>query len=377
MIMAKKIRLYPTEIQEKLLFQSAGTARFIYNWTLGRQEENYALGGQFISDNDLRKEITQMKKREEFAWLHEVSNNVAKQAVKDACSAYRRFFQKLADKPRFKSRKRSKVSFYNDNMKLKFKDKSVLIEKVGWISIKPHDIPADSKYTNPRITHDGKYWYIAVGLHREETETLLTGESLGIDLGIKQLAVCSNGKVYNNINKTMKVRRKEKKLRRLQRSVSRKYEMNKEGGKVVKTRNIIKLEKKIRLLHRSLRNIRSNHLHQTTSEIVKTKPSTVVMETLNIRGMMRNRHLAKAVAKQGFYELKRQLKYKCALYGIAFVEAGLWYPSSKICSSCGHKKEKLSLSERMYECEVCDVKIDRDFNASINLSRYEKSSLTS
>ena len=130
MIMAKKIRLYPTEIQGKLLFQSAGTSRFIYNWTLGRQEENYVSGGQFISAKDLRKEITQMKKLKECAWLHEVSNNVAKQAVKDACSAYRRFFQKLAEKPRFKSRKRSKVSFYNDNMKLKFKDKSVLIEKV-------------------------------------------------------------------------------------------------------------------------------------------------------------------------------------------------------------------------------------------------------
>ena len=370
MILGRKVRLFPSEEQEKALWRSAGTARFVYNWTLARQEENYNNGNKFISDNDLRKEITQVKKEDEYRWLSEVSNNVAKQAVKDACAAYKRYFKKVSEKPKFKSRKRSKPSFYNDNMKIKFRESSVLLEKVGWVSIKKNQIPLGKKYSNPRVSYDGKYWYVAVGVEMEKPELELTGESLGIDVGIKDLAVCSNGKVYKNINKSKGMRKKEKKLRRLQRQVSRKYEMNKSGGKFVKTSNIVKLEKQIKLVHREISNTRNNYLHQTTSEIVKTKPSRVVMETLNIRGMMSNRHLAKAIGKQGLYEFRRQLKYKCEFNGIEFVEADTWYPSSKTCSKCGHVKTRLSLSERTYICEECGCVIDRDYNASINLSRY-------
>lgn len=370
MILGRKVRLFPSEEQEKALWRSAGTARFVYNWTLARQEENYNNGNKFISDNDLRKEITQVKKEDEYRWLSEVSNNVAKQAVKDACAAYKRYFKKVSEKPKFKSRKRSKPSFYNDNMKIKFRESSVLLEKVGWVSIKENQIPLGKKYSNPRVSYDGKYWYVAVGVEMEKPELELTGESLGIDVGIKDLAVCSNGKVYKNINKSKGMRKKEKKLRRLQRQVSRKYEMNKSGGKFIKTSNIVKLEKQIKLLHREISNTRNNYLHQTTSEIVKTKPSRVVMETLNIRGMMSNRHLAKAIGKQGLYEFRRQLKYKCEFNGIEFVEVDTWYPSSKTCSECGHVKTRLSLSERTYICEECGCVIDRDYNASINLSRY-------
>ena len=370
MILGRKVRLFPSEEQEKALWRSAGTARFVYNWTLARQEENYNNGNKFISDNELRKEITQMKKEEEYSWLSEVSNNVAKQAVKDACDAYKRYFKKVSEKPKFKNRKRSKPSFYNDNMKIKFRESSVLLEKVGWVSIKKNQIPLGKKYSSPRVSYDGKYWYVAVGVEMEKPELELTGESLGIDVGIKDLAVCSNGKVYKNINKSKEMRKKEKKLRRLQRQVSRKYEMNKSGEKFIKTSNIVKLEKQIKLLHREISNIRNNYLHQTTSEIVKTKPSRVVMETLNIRGMMSNRHLAKAIGKQGLYEFRRQLKYKCEFNGIEFVEVDTWYPSSKTCSECGHVKTRLSLSERTYICEECNCVIDRDYNASINLSRY-------
>lgn len=370
MILGRKVRLFPSEEQEKALWRSAGTARFVYNWTLARQEENYNNGNKFISDNDLRKEITQVKKEDEYRWLSEVSNNVAKQAVKDACAAYKRYFKKVSEKPKFKSRKRSKPSFYNDNMKIKFRESSVLLEKVGWVSIKKNQIPVGKKYSNPRVSYDGKYWYVAVGVEMEKPELALTGESLGIDVGIKDLAVCSNGKVYKNINKSKGIKKKEKKLRRLQRQVSRKYEMNKSGGKFVKTSNIVKLEKQIKLIHRKISNTRNNYLHQTTSEIVKTKPSRVVMETLNIRGMMSNRHLAKAIGKQGLYEFRRQLKYKCEFNGIEFVEVDTWYPSSKTCSECGHVKTRLSLSERTYICEECGCVIDRDYNASINLSRY-------
>ena len=375
MILAKKVRLYPTEIQEQKLRQSVGTARFIYNWTIARQEENYKNGGKFIPDNDLRKEITQLKKTD-LQWLSEVSNNVAKQAVKDACDSYKRFFKGLADKPRFKSRKKSKPSFYNDNCKLKVEDKSVLIEKVGWINIKPYSIPLGVKYSNPRISFDGKYWYISVGVERELSKVKLTDESIGIDVGVKDLAICSNGMTFKNINKTKEVKRLKKVLKRKQRKVSRKYEINKikKGGEnrcqFKKTNNIIKLEKEIRLLHRRLTNIRSNHIHQATNKIVKTKPSRVVMETLNIKGMMKNRHLSKAIAEQCLYEFKRQIQYKCKKYGIEFVEADKWFPSSKTCSCCGAIKKDLKLKDRVYQCS-CGLKIDRDLNASINLSRYK------
>ncbi len=369
MILAKKVRLYPTEIQEQKLWQSVGTARFIYNWTLARQEENYKNGGKFISDNDLRKEITQLKKSE-LQWLKEVSNNVAKQSVKDACDSYKRFFKGLADKPRFKSRKKSKPSFYNDNCKLKVEDKSVLIEKVGWVNIKPYSIPLGVKYSNPHISFDGKYWYISVGIERELSKVKLTDESIGIDVGVKDLAICSNGITFKNINKTKEVKRLKKVLKRKQRQCSRKYEQNKKGKEYVKTNNIIKLEKEIRLLHRRLTNIRSNHIHQATNKIVKTKPSRVVMETLNIKGMMKNRHLSKAIAEQCLYEFKRQIQYKCKKYGIEFVEADKWFPSSKTCSCCGAIKKDLKLKDRVYQCS-CGLKIDRDLNASINLSRYK------
>ena len=371
MILGKKVRLYPTKEQEQKLWQSAHTARFIYNWTLARQEENYKNGGKFISDNDLRKEITQLKKTEEFEWLNNVSNNVAKQAVKDGCEAFKRFFKGLADKPRFKSRRKSKPSFYNDTSKLKAKESLVLIEKIGWVNVKKNSIPMNCKYTNPRVSFDGKYWLLAVGIEKEKPFIQLTNESIGIDVGVKDLAICSNGMTFKNINKTKIVRKLEKRLCRLQHRVSRKYLKNKEGSKFVKTSNIIKIEKQIKLLHRKLANIRSNHSHQATNMIVKTKPSRVVMETLNIKGMMKNKHLSKAIAKQCLYEFKRQMQYKCEFNGIEFVEADKWYPSSKICSECGHIKPKLSLSDRTYICDECGSVIDRDYNASINLSRYE------
>jgi len=377
MILARKVRIIPNKEQEQQLWKSVGTARFIYNWTLARQEENYTLkgtsknGGKFISDNDLRKELTILKKTEEYKWLNEVSNNVAKQAVKDGCEAYKKFFKGLADRPRFKSRRKSKPSFYNDTSKLKVKESSALIEKVGWVTIKKNSIPINCKYTNPRISFDGKYWFIAVGIEKENPIVELTTESIGIDVGIKDLAICSNGMTFKNINKTKVVKQLEKRLRRLQRRVSRKYLKNKEGSKFVKTSNIIKIEKQIKLLHRKLANIRSNHSHQATNMIVKTKPSRVVMETLNIKGMMKNKHLSKSIAKQCLYEFKRQMQYKCVFNGIEFVEANKWYPSSKTCSECGHIKPKLSLSERTYICKNCSCVIDRDYHASINLSRYK------
>lgn len=369
MLKSLKIRLFPTKKQEQKLWQSVGTARFIYNWTLSKQEENHKNGGKFIYDNELRKELTILKKSE-LNWLNEVSNNVAKQAVKDACNSYKKFFKGLADKPRFKSRKKSKPSFYNDNIKLKFQDNKFLLEKIGWIRIAEPYRVVSNKFSNPRISHDGKYWYISVGIEFEKENIELTDESFGIDLGVKDLAICSNGMTFKNINKTKSVKKLKKKLRRLQRNVSRKYELNKEGRKFVKTSNIIKLEKEIRLMHRRLKNIRNNYIHQTTTTIVKTKPCRIVMETLNIKGLMKNKHLSKAIAEQCLHQFKTILRYKCVFYGIEFVEADKWFPSSKLCSCCGAIKKDLKLSDRVYKCECGNV-IDRDFQASLNLSRYK------
>ena len=317
-----------------------------------------------------------MKQRPKYMWLNQVSNNIAKQAVKDACDAYKKWFDGMSgksklkvEKPRFKSRKKSRPAFYNDNVKLKVKEKVVLLEKIGWVKTS-EQLPMGTKYLNPRVNFDGKYWYVSVGVEEVSKQIELTKEVLGIDLGIKDLAVVSNGKVYKNINKTGKVRKIEKRLRRLQRKVSRKYEMNKEGNRFVKTCNIYKLEKKIRHTHRKLANIRQNHLHQITTEIVKTKPSKIVVETLNVKGMMKNKHLAKSVAQQKFYEFKRQLRYKCEDYGIELVEADKFYPSSKLCHACGHKKVDLKLSDRIYHCDKCDYRADRDYNASLNLASY-------
>ncbi|WP_339250364.1 transposase [Sporosarcina sp. FSL W8-0480] len=368
MILSMKIRLRPTNEQEKQLWRSVGTARWAYNWTLNRQQENFEQGNKFISNNDLRKELTKLKQMEAFNWLFDVSNNVTKQAIKDACNAYKMFFKGQARYPKFKSRKKSKLSFYNDTAKLKVKKNLVLIEKVGWIKTS-EQIPMDVSYTNPRISFDNKYWYISVGIEQEFEQPELTDEIIGIDLGIKELAVCSDGQVFKNINKTKEISKTVKRLRRLQRSVSRKYEMNKEGDRFVKTSNIIKLEKQIQLLHRRLSNIRNNHIHQSTNAIVKTKPSKVVVEDLNVSGMMKNRHLSKAIGNQKFHEFIRQMEYKCEKYGIGFTKADRFYPSSKMCSSCGTIKKDLKLFHRVFSCE-CGLRMDRDRNASLNLASY-------
>ena len=371
MIIAKKIRLKPTKEQETQLLKSVGTARWVYNWTLERQQENYKNGGKFIYDNDLRKEITQLKKQEDYRWLSDVSNDVAKQAVKDACNSYKRFFKGQSKFPRFKSRKNNKITFYNDVAKLKVNNMSIQLAKIGLIKTS-EQLPMNVKYMNPRVSYDNKYWYLSVSYEQEFTQPELTDEVIGIDLGIKTLAVCSNRMEFKNINKTAKVRKIEKRLRRLQRSVSRKYEMNKEGNRYAKTCNIIKIEKQIRLLHRRLSNIRNNHLHQTTNAIVRTKPSKVVMEDLNVKGMMKNRNLAKEISQQKFYEFKRQIEYKCEKYGIEFIQVGRFFPSSKLCSNCGQINKDLKLSDRVYHCD-CGLHIDRDLNASINLANYGKS----
>lgn len=371
MIKAIKVRLYPTKQQELLMWKSVGTMRFIYNWTLDKQNENYKNGGKFINDGVLRKELTQLKKGE-LSWLNEVSSQLVAQSVKDACDSYKKFFKGLSGYPKFKSRKRSKPSFYVRYDNLKPTETSLNFEKIGRIKIKPNQIPLNTKYSNPRCSFDGKYWYLSVGIECNENQVELNQDlSIGVDLGVKDLAILSTGKVYKNINKSKEMKRLNKKLKRLQRHVSRKYEMNKDGKKFVKTKNIIKLESQIKLIHRRISNIRQNYNHHLTSGIVKQLPYKVVVEDLNVKGMMKNRHLSKAIGNQGFYEIRRQLEYKCKWNGIKLIIADRWYPSSKTCSCCGNVKRDLKLSDRTYICEECGLVIDRDLNASINLANYK------
>ena len=374
MIKSVKIRLSPTKEQEELMFQSVGIARFAYNWGLSKWEEMYKEGLK-PSKAKIRKEFNNsIRKNDDFKWLYNVSGQITAQAFADLEDAYKNFFDGLAQRPKFKNKKKSKKSFYVRYDAIKFSNNRVNIEKIGKVKYSSnYKIPKLDKYTNPRCHFDGKYWYLTFGFEHGESQASLNEDlSIGIDLGISHLAIVNHlDKPIKNINKSKEVRRLKKKLKRLQRQVSRKYEMNKKGSKFVKTNNIIKLEKQIKLVHRRLNNIRNNHIHQATSKIIKLNPYRVVMEGLNVSGMMKNKHLAEKIAEQKFYEFKRQMKYKCEFNKIEFFEADRWYPSSKACSCCKNIKKDLKLSDRTYICNECGLVIDRDKNASINLGNYK------
>ena len=384
MIKSVKIMLKPNNKQISKLFQSAGVSRFAYNWTLGRQKENYNNGGKFLSDNELRKEFTILKKQDEYKWLNEYSNNIPKQAIKDACDSYKRFFKHQSQFPKFKSKRKSNPSFYVDNIKIKFTNTHVKLEKISastkgnkakfnWIRLcEKGRMPIDCKYINPRVTFDGLNWWISVGLEYEDNIHKPTNKGIGIDLGIKDLAICSDGIVYKNINKTSKIKKLKKKKRRLQRKVSNKYLINKKGVCYIKTSNIIKLEKQLLKLNKRLTGIRTDYLHKTTTEIINREPMFIALEDLNVKGMMKNKHLAKAIQEQSFYEFKRIITYKALWNNIEIVDVPRFYPSSKTCSECGSIKKDLKLSDREYICEECGCVIDRDLNASINLANYQQ-----
>ena len=365
-----KIRLLPTVEQELLMLKSIGCSRFAYNWALNRCNELYKQGVKYNTFN-IRKEFTQLKKQEEFKWLNEVSNKTMVESMRNLDKAFKSFFKKQSEYPRFKTKRKSRQSFYVRYECLYFKDDVCNIEKIGKVKFKTNYTIPNCKYSNPYCSYDGKYWYLTFGIDVEENQTTLNKDlSIGIDLGIKDLAVVNVlDKPIKNINKSKRVKRLKKRLKRLQRQVSRKYEANKIGNKFVKTNNIIKLEKRIKLLYRKLSNIRNNHIHQATNKIIKLSPYRVVMEDLNVKGMMKNKHLSEAIQEQGFYEFIRQMKYKCEFNGIQFIQADRYFPSSKLCSCCGSIKKDLKLKDRVYKCN-CGLEIDRDKNASINLSNY-------
>lgn len=377
--------LLPNKKQQTRLFQFANASRFAYNWAIAREIANYNDGNKFLSDTKLRKEFTQLI-HTEFKWLEQISCDVTKQAIKDAVTAYQRFFKGLAKHPRFKKKFKSKPSFYQDNIKIKMTGTHVKLtglasskrrnrQKLNLVKFAEKNyVPTGVKYHNPRVSYDGLHWWLTVGVEIPETVkpdigSLNLSDGIGIDIGIKDLAITSDGKVYENINKTKQIRNLEKRKARLQRSVSRKYQINKKGDNYCKTKNIIRRQKELLKLQKRLNNIRYNYINQVSSDIVKRKPSFICMEDLNVTDMLKNRHLAKAIQQQLLGEFYRMVNYKADWSGVWFATAYRYFPSSKMCCICKSIKKDLKLSDRVYHC-VCGNVIDRDYQASINLRDY-------
>lgn len=375
MYLTKKIMLLPTKEQKIKFKKFSGTARFVYNLMIEKEKEYYSKNNSYLKENEFRKELTKLKQTEEFSWLKEISSNVIKIAVKDCNEAFIKFFKKLAKFPKFKTLKNSKMSFYVNYETLKKTQRGFKGEKLGEVKTKESlpNIEKDEHYINPRIAFDGKYWYLTVSYKiKDNNNTNNSKEVIGIDLGIKDFAVLSNGKVYKNINKTAKVKRLKRKLKIKQKKLSKKILIaKKENRKLSNCKNFLKLKNQIRLIHRKLSNIRLNYLHQITSKIVKTKPSKIVIEDLDVSRMLKNKHLSEKISEQNFYKFREILTYKCKLNNIELVIADKFYPSSKTCSCCEHIKQDLKLKDRVFKCPNCGFEIDRDLNAAINLSSYK------
>ena len=378
MIKAFKVRIYPTKEQEALMWKHINCCRYVWNYMLALQEESYTNGEKHLSRFDMIKLLTLLKKDGTHDWLYEVSSTSLQIICSDLSDAFSRVFNKTARQPRFKSKKKAKPSFGINSQNFYFKTESLLkVEKIGDVRYKTDfnfQIGRGFKFSNPRISYKNNKWMLPFGMECENQAPCLTDKKVGIDLGIKELAVVAiddEQLVFHNINKSKKMRTLNRQLKHTQRAISRKYEANKVGKKFVKTRNIERLEDKLRKLRARISDIRENYIHQTTHKIVSMLPSQVTMEDLNVSGMMKNQHLSKAISEQCFYEFIRQMRYKCAWNGIEFVQANRFYPSSKTCSHCGSIKQDLKLSDRTFVCSDCGFTIDRDYNAAINLMRYE------
>lgn len=374
MYLTHKQRLYPTEYQKQKFIQFAGTSRWAYNECLSYKIKCYKEDNYVCKIQDMIKHIQELKYSDEYKWVQETPEAVTRQAIRDLYLAYESFFQR-GNKgfPKFKSKNKTKLSFYqrSDKIKSKVINNVVYIKITGikeWVKAK--EPLRTERPQNPRVTYDNKYWYLSYSYELEPFSKSTSTNVIGVDLGIKNLAVTSDNKIYKNINKTEKIKKIEKRLKRLQRKVSKKYEINKQGNKFIKTNNIIKMEKRIKVLYRTLSNIRNTYIHEVTKDLVRTKPKAICIEDLDVSKMMKNKHLSKAIAEQEFYKFRTYLEYKCELNGIDLIIADRYYPSSKTMSCCGYKFNKLSLSTRVLKCPQCNTIIDRDLNAAINLKNY-------
>jgi len=402
-----KIRLFPTQEQEKKLWDHVHAARAVWNWGLAYEMELFKNGEKHLSVYSLKKVLTQVKKTEEYAWWNDVSSHTLVNVLFDLDDAYDRFFDikparftkaKLAKAartgkelttydleghPKFKSKKDNDFRFPVRYENTYFLESCVNIEKVGKIQYQCDSMSFLSgknafNISNPRIKHIDDKWILSFSIEEHESQVVkLTDKTMGIDLGIKELAVVAFGdeeRTFGNINKTKRVKKLKRKLKHLQRNVSRKYRTNNDNKvfeeKYHKSNNILKVEKEVRKIHEKLANIRKDYTHQTTRKLINLTPYKITIEDLNVSGMMKNKHLSKAIQEQIWYEFRRQILYKSKTYGIEVKLVPRRYPSSKICSRCGNLKKDLKLKDRVYICVNCGLKIDRDYNAAINLMNY-------
>ena len=370
-----KTEINPTDEQKVKIRKTIGTCRFIYNFYLAHNKELHESGKKFMSSSRFRVWLNNeyLPNHPEYSWIKEAYSKSVTQAVNDGQTAFTRFFNHKSAFPKFKKKGKSDVKMYfvrNNPKDCLCERHRIKIPSLGWVRIKEKGyIPTTKdgyviKSGHVSIKADRYYVSDLVEIPDKRTANN-SSKGIGIDLGLKDFAIVSNGKTYKNINKSAKLKKLEKKLIREQRSLSRKYENLKKGESTQK-RNIQKQRLKIQKLHHRIDNIRTDYINKTIAEIVKTKPSHITIEDLNVSGMMKNRHLSKAVASQKFYEFKTKLLAKCRENGIELRIVDRWFPSSKTCHCCKHIKKDLNLSDRLFRCD-CGYIEDRDFNAALNL----------
>ena len=382
---AYKVELKPAKQQIQKINQSLGVCRWLYNSYIAKNKSLYQdfKDGKidkkkaFMSANDFDKYINnEVKILDEYRWINDCGSKARKQSVCNAELAFKKFFKGETQFPRFKKKGKSEDGLYfpkNNKTDWKIERHRINIPTLKWVRIKEFGyIPTDAKVISGTVTQQAGRYYVSVICEAEEIRNHKpVTEPLGIDLGLKYFAVLSNEVTKKNINKTSKIKKLEKKLKREQRKLSRKYESLKKQNKTEKggatRQNIHKQTVKVQKLYQRLANIRTDYINKCISEIVEQKPSSVTIEDLNVRGMMKNRHLSKVVAQQKFYEFRVKLTNKCKQNGIELRIVDRWYPSSRLCSCCGNIKRDLKLSDRIYVCNECDLVIDRDLQASINL----------
>ena len=374
MLKSFKTEINPTVEQKIKINKTIGTCRYIYNFYLAYNKELHNKGEKFITGKNFSVWLNNeyLPNNPDKAWIKEVYSKAVKKSIENGYVAFTRFFKHQSSYPQFKKKGKSDVKMYfvkNNPTDCKCERYRINIPTLGWVRIKEKGYIPTTKdgweIKSGTVSVKAGRYYVSALVEIPNTKIVNnSNEGIGIDLGLKDFAIVSNGKTYKNINKSTRVKKLEKKLRREQRCLSRKYENLKKGESTQK--NIQKQKLKVQKLHHRINNIRIDYINKTISEIVKTKPSYITIENLNVLGMMKNRHLSKAVASQKFYEFRTKLKAKCDENSIELRIVDKWYPSSKICHCCGNINKNLKLSDRIYRCD-CGYIEDRDFNAALNL----------
>lgn len=373
-----KVRLFPAKEQEELMWKHIHACRYLWNIMLEEIESQYYIYGNIVNFTECCKYISES--RSMYDWINEISLHTLQYTCKDLHNAFHNFFIKKCKYPKFKSKKRCNKTFpvRSDYKRFYFKDDFVKIEKLGKIKCKSKNLQTIilySKIYNAKVSYVNKKWILSFSVECESQALELTEKSIGIDLGIKELATCSFGGeqiVFHNINKSRKVKQLERKLKHIQRNLSRKYlKCNKDEYKrFIKSKNILREEEKLREIYYRLTNIRNNHIHQITHKIIMLRPKRIVMEDIYILSLIKNKSLSKQLLECKFGEFIYRLRYKCLWNNIEFLQVPRFYPSSKTCSNCGAYKKDLKLKDRVYVCSECGLVIDRDFNAARNLENY-------